>query len=304
MNVQQIKLQDIDTDVITNCRKNVNVDDLKESIQATGIQIPIGVVMQEGGRYGLVYGFRRFTACLQLGFETLPARIIESQEEADLLVMNLQENVSRQNLSPMEEALAIQRIVNAGRSVDDFRVALGWSKTIVTQRLALLEMSAPIQSALEKDTISVNQARAIQDAEENHHNSLIELAENGATTKSLKDEVESLKGFSPVEDDEITDFKFDDDEDEQSDDDFQKEIDREDAKAIAEANSNLVKSQLLDCGAKVIEDNHAWFSYQIAIDSIEFNRLSKAELGALVNAIQTLAGEHGLNAWGEGARRK
>lgn len=280
----------------------MNVDDLKESIQDSGIQIPIGVSIQENGRYGLIYGFRRFTACTELGMETIPARIVENKEEADLLVMNLQENVSRQNLSPMEEALAVQRIINAGRSVDQFRVALGWTKTIVTQRLALLEMSAPIQTALEKDTISVNQARAIQDADENHHDVLIELAENGGTVKALKEEVESLKGFSPVEDDEITDFKFDDDE--QSDEDFQKEIDREDAKALAEANSNLVKSQLLDCGAKVIEDNHAWFAYQIAIDSIEFNRLPKAELVALVNAIQTLAGEHGLNAWGEGVRRK
>lgn len=302
MNVQEINVQDIDTNLIVNCRKNVNVEDLKESIQDSGIQIPIGVSIQENGRYGLIYGFRRFTACTELGMETIPARIVENKEEADLLVMNLQENVSRQNLSPMEEALAVQRIINAGRSVDQFRVALGWTKTIVTQRLALLEMSAPIQTALEKDTISVNQARTIQDADENHHDVLIELAENGGTVKALKEEVESLKGFSPVEDDEITDFKFDDDE--QSDEDFQKEIDREDAKALAEANSNLVKSQLLDCGAKVIEDNHAWFAYQIAIDSIEFNRLPKAELVALVNAIQTLAGEHGLNAWGEGVRRK
>jgi len=302
MNVQEINVQDIDTNLIVNCRKNVNVEDLKESIQNSGIQIPIGVSIQEGGRYGLIYGFRRFTACSELGMETIPARIIANKEEADLLVMNLQENVSRQNLTPMEEALAMQRIINAGRDVEDFRVALGWTKTMVTQRLALLEMSEPIQTALEKDTISVNQARAIQDADENHHDTLIELAENGCTTKALKEEVESLKGFSPVEDDEITDFKFDDDV--QSDEDFQKEIDREDAKALAEANSNLVKSQLLDCGAKVIEDSHAWFAYQIAIDSIEFNRLPKAELVALVNAIQTLAGEHGLNAWGEGVRRK
>lgn len=302
MNVQDINVQDIDTNLIVNCRKNVNVEDLKESIQNSGIQIPVGVSIQEGGRYGLIYGFRRFTACSELGMETIPARIIGNKEEADLLVMNLQENVSRQNLTPMEEALAMQRIINAGRDVEDFRVALGWTKTMVTQRLALLEMSGPIQTALEKDTISVNQARAIQDADENHHDVLIELAENGGTVKALKEEVESLKGFSPVEDDEITDFKFDDDE--QSDEDFQKEIDREDAKALAEANSNLVKSQLLDCGAKVIEDNHAWFAYQIAIDSIEFNRLPKAELVALVNAIQTLAGEHGLNAWGEGVRRK
>ena len=43
MNVQDINLQDIDTDIIVNCRKNVSVDDLVESIRETGVQIPIGV---------------------------------------------------------------------------------------------------------------------------------------------------------------------------------------------------------------------------------------------------------------------
>lgn len=301
MNVQDINLQDIDTDIIINCRKSVSVDDLVESIRETGVQIPIGVCLQSNGRYGLIYGFRRYTACAKLALDTIPARIVDNQEQADLLVMNLQENVSRKNLTPMEEALAIQRIVNAGRDVDQFRTALGWSKTIITQRLGLLELSAPLQSALEKDSISVRQANTIQEAEENMHPELIELAENGCTARALKDEVESLTSFVPVEDD-TQELVLSDDEEE--DDGYLKEIEKEDAKALAEANSNLVKSSMLDVGAKVIEDQHAWFAFQIAINSIEFDRLPKAELGALVNAMNTLVGEHGLNAWGEGAMRR
>ena len=302
MNVQDINLQDIDTDIIVNCRKNVSVDDLVESVRETGVQIPIGVCLQENGRYGLIYGFRRYTACNELALDTIPARIVDNQEQADLLVMNLQENVSRKNLTPMEEALAIQRIVNAGRDVDQFRTALGWSKTIITQRLGLLELSAPLKSALEKDSISVRQANTIQEAEENMHPELIELAENGCTARALKDEVDSLSSFVPVEDDTQELVLSDDDNEE--DDNYLKEIEKEDAKALSEANSNLVKSSMLDVGAKCIEDQHAWFAFQIAINSIEFDRLPKAELGALVNAMNTLAGENGLNAWGEGAMRK
>ena len=301
MNVQEIELNNINTDLIVNCRKNANVDELVESIKDSGVQIPVGVCAQENGQYGLVYGFRRYTACIELGMERIPAQIMESYGEAKLLVMNLQENVSRKNLTPMEEALAVQRIINAGLDVDEFRSALGWSKTIITQRLALLELSMPIKVALEKDTISVGQARAIQDAEENHHDELIELAEKGCTAKSLKEEVDSLSSIKPIEDDSC-ELVLSDDDDEKYD--FDKELDKEDAKALAEANSNLIKSHLLDCGAKVLKDQHAWFAFHIAVQSIEFDRLPKAELGALVNATQSLSGEQGLDAWGEAAMRK
>ena len=103
--------------------------------------------------------------------------------------MNLQENVSRQNLSPMEEAYAIKRIIDAGKSVNEFRVALGWSKTLITQRLALLDMTLEVQDALDRDSITVMQARAINDADHHHHETLIKMAEEGATVRAIKDEL-------------------------------------------------------------------------------------------------------------------
>lgn len=304
MEIRNIALREIKKDLITNCRNSVNVEDLVESIGATGLQIPVGVSINDQGEYGLVYGFRRFSACEQLGWESIPARIVSSQDQADLLVMNLQENVSRQNLSPMEEAYAIQRIINAGKSVDEFRAALGWSKTLITQRLALLDMTLELQDALNRDTITVMQARTINEADHNHHEALITLAEEGATVRSLKDEIDQINRVGNEEEDLVLlttdDDLFVDDDD---DDDYDCDITVEDRKAAAEANSNLIKANLLDIGAKCLKDESAWFAYSVAINAIDFSKLPQGEIASLVNATQTLSGEYGLDAWGEAQRR-
>lgn len=301
MEIKQIPINEIKTDVIVNCRNVVEVEDLMESIQETGLQMPIGVTTTVDGEYGLVYGFRRLTACKNLGYESISARIVNTYGEAELLIMNLQENVSRKNLTPMEEAHAIQRIIEAGKSIDEFRAALGWSKTIVTQRLALLDMSLPLQDALEGDSISVNQARAICEADESHHDSLIKLAEGGCTAKALKDEIEQLERVGEVDDSEDL-VLVEDDEVIFTPEDDEKEIERENAKALAEANSNLILANLLDIGAKAIKDSSALFAYQVAIQSLDFSKLPKAELSSLFNAVNTLHGEYGLDAWGEHQR--
>jgi ParB family transcriptional regulator, chromosome partitioning protein len=301
MEIKNINIEDIDYSYIENCRTSIEVEDLRESIEATGLQTPIGVVLQGEGKFGLVYGFRRLNACSSLGWDTIPASIVSADNQADLLVMNLQENVSRQSLTPMEEAYAIKRIIDAGKDVDEFRAALGWSKTLITQRLGLLELSLEIQEALEEGKISVNQARAIDEAEHEHHGSLIVLAEEGTTVKSLKEEIEQLnRVISP--DDEVT-LVLDEDNDLLLDDEEDYDSSKEDAKALAEANSNLVKATLLDCGAKVLIGDSSWWAYQVAISSIDFSRLPSGELAAFVNAIQNLAGDHGLDAWGEGSKR-
>ena len=145
---KEIEIDNIKTNYIKNCRRTVNIDDLKESIEATGLQMPIGVVELDGGSYGLIYGFRRYTAIKELGHASISCRVLESQSESDLLLLNLQENVTRKNLTVMEEARAIRTIVDKGGDVETFRKKLGWSKTIITQRLAIFNMPENIQESL------------------------------------------------------------------------------------------------------------------------------------------------------------
>lgn len=306
MEIKQIPLQDIDPNHIVNCRKDLNIDALVESIKVSGLQTPLGVVELDNQKFGLVYGFRRFAALKQLQFNNVTCRLVENKTSSDLYIMNLQENVSRQNLNPMEEAEAIQRIIESGRDIDDFRQALGWSKTIVTQRLGLLELSDTIKEALQGDQISIRQAKVIDGADDNHHEILLGLAQEGATIQSLKNEIEQLKTVSSLvsQDDQALELTSEDEELTAPEDDVQELNDSlDDKKALQEADSNLVKATLLDCGAKAIKDDRAYFAFQVAINCVDFAKIPQAQLSALVNAVTTLGGEQGLDSWGESHHR-
>ena len=305
MKIQQIPLQKIQTDGIINCRKDLQVEDLKDSIQAVGMQTPVGVSLSPDNTPVLVYGFRRLEAMRQLGAEFITARVIEDSDPSHLYLLNLQENVTRKNLSPIEEAQAIQRLLDMGRVAEEFAPALGWSKTLITQRLSLLDLSDRVQDALHDDALSVRQAKVIDSANPEHQESLIELAREGATINAIKSELELLEMELPVEPDDDTLITPIDDEEFISD---TSEVglsgSSDDKKALAEANSNIVKATLLDCGAKSIIDDAAYFAFEVALNCVDFARLPNDQLDALVSAIGALGGEYGLNVWGESAKRQ
>ncbi len=302
MEVRSIELSTITVDHIVNCRKDLNVDDLMESINETGLQTPLGVCALVGGGYGLVYGFRRYEAMVKLGLDTAPCRVVSGLTNADLYIMNLQENVSRQNLNPIEEAEAIQRIINSGRTIESFRKALGWSKTLVTQRIGLLSLGEPIREALRGDLISVRQAKIVNEAPEEYQGALLSLAKDGATIKTMTQELSQLMSVGSLVEQDDEDTLFLEHDDEGVDDGIGVES-NEDRKALAEADSNMLKASLLDCGAVAIKDTQAYFAYQVAVNCVDFSRLPEGQRQALVSAINNLCGEHGLDAWGEAHKR-
>jgi len=80
---------------------------LMESIRARGVLEPVLVVRQEDGMYRLVVGERRFKACQMMGMETIPVRIVnQAGTKADVITMQLIENLERENLDPIDEAKA------------------------------------------------------------------------------------------------------------------------------------------------------------------------------------------------------
>lgn len=307
MRVQSVQLSSIRTDYIENCRsENDGISELVESIKSTGLQIPLGVVELGEDDYGLVYGFRRYAALTEIGATSVAVKIVESSDTTDLYVINLQENVARSSLNPMEEARALKKIIDLGRDLEECRAALGWSKTICTQRLSLLDLSQKVQEALSDNKLSIKQARIVDEADEAHQDALIRLAEQGATVKSLLDESEILHDITredPEERLELSDDEFELPVDDDEDEDFLEDIANDERKVLKEAEANLVKSTLLDCGAKAIKDSKAYFAFQVAVNCVEFDKLPDTQLAALVNAVNTLAGEFGLDAWGEAVHR-
>lgn len=302
--IKTINIEDITSADLVNCRDSYeDVSDLIESMGATGLQMPIGVT-KTGDSFGLVYGFRRLHAAKSLGWHEIEARILQANTEADLLILNLQENVTRRNLTPIEEANAIKRILDAGKSEAEIQSALGFTKTLITQRIALLTMSEEIQNALKEDGISVGQARAISEAPSSHQERLIELAKCGATTKAIRQESDLLNDLM------VSSFMSEEIQDQES---FDDRIDHETGEVHdsietyvdegVESLDSSIKSSLLDLLATLLDDPRQISEIGIAIRSIDFNALLVKDASLLDNALASVTETSPQDTWGAFVRK-
>lgn len=134
--------------------------ELLASIKEKGIIQPIIVRPKEEG-YELIAGERRWRAAKQLGLTHLPA-IIKDVDDAEALQLALIENLQRQDLNPLEEAVAYQRLLNEFNFTQEkIGEVVGKNPSSVSNTLRLLKLPAEIQDALRKGVIAMGHARAI-----------------------------------------------------------------------------------------------------------------------------------------------
>lgn len=145
-------------------RREFATEELKElaqSIRERGLITPITVTKQ-GNDYILVAGERRLRACKQLGLETIPTyfRTVESDEE--LMELALIENVQRENLNPIEEAMAYRALIERyGLSQETVAERIGKKRSTIANSLRLLKLPQEIRESLIQNEISSGHARAI-----------------------------------------------------------------------------------------------------------------------------------------------
>ncbi len=141
------------------------LDELTQSIRKNGLITPI-TVTEDGDGYILVAGERRTRACKQLGLTTIPAyfRSVESDEE--LMELALIENVQRENLNPVEEAMAYRALIERyGLSQEVVAERIGKKRSTITNSLRLLKLPQEIRDSLVANEISPGHARAILQAD-------------------------------------------------------------------------------------------------------------------------------------------
>jgi ParB family chromosome partitioning protein len=129
-----------------------HLDELAESIQAYGLLQPIVVRAQEDGRFEVIAGHRRLAAVQSLGWSAVPA-IVRAADEGDAFLLALIENLQRDDLTPREEAEALEILVRErGMSTRQVAQAVKRSASYVSRRLRVFEdpVLAPLvlQSAL------------------------------------------------------------------------------------------------------------------------------------------------------------
>ena len=134
--------------------------ELAQSIRSQGLLQPV-VVRRLNGGYELVAGERRWRAAQMAGLEQIPAIVREVPDEA-ALVMALIENVQREDLNPMEEAAAVQRLVDEFKMTHEQAAdAVGRSRSATSNLLRLLKLVKPVQDMLMRGALEMGHARAL-----------------------------------------------------------------------------------------------------------------------------------------------
>lgn len=135
--------------------------ELGKSIQEFGIIQPITLRQMEDGYYQIISGERRWRASQQVGLTKIPAYIRTADDE-NMMEMALVENIQRQDLNPIEIALAYQKLIDQyNLTQDQLSDKVGKSRTAIANFIRLLKLPAPVQLALQDHSIDQGHARAL-----------------------------------------------------------------------------------------------------------------------------------------------
>lgn len=136
------------------------LEDLANSIRSQGIIQPL-IVRPIGNKYEIVAGERRWRAAQLAGLSEVPVIVRQIPDEAAIAIA-LIENIQRENLNPVEEAVALERLIKefemTHQQVAD---AVGKSRTTVTNLLRLLALPDEVKAMLERGVLEMGHARAL-----------------------------------------------------------------------------------------------------------------------------------------------
>lgn len=137
-----------------------SIEGLAESIKENGLLQPISV-RKNGNKYELIAGERRYRACLHIGRKEIEA-IIYDMSDDESAKLALIENIQREDLNAIEQALAMQRIMHQeGLTQEDLAGMLGYQQSTVANKLRLLRLPEYIKNAVSHGVITERHARAL-----------------------------------------------------------------------------------------------------------------------------------------------
>jgi ParB family chromosome partitioning protein len=154
------------------------IEELSRSIRAHGVIQPIVVRRAEGG-YEIVAGERRWRASRRAGLQRVPI-VVRDIPESRLLAAALIENIQREDLNPIEEAVAYRRLADEfGLTQEQIAESVGKDRSSVANVVRLLKLPAPVRDLVASDALSMGHARA-----------LLGLADEALQVRLAKDVVE------------------------------------------------------------------------------------------------------------------
>src|SRR5256886_17259777 len=137
------------------------LDELALSIKASGVIQPVVVRRGLAGRWQLIAGERRWRAARQAGLDRIPA-VVREATDSESLELALVENLLREDLNPMEEAEAYQKLLaEFAWTQEELAQRIGKDRTSIANSLRLLRLPEEIQTDLRSGRLTMGHARAL-----------------------------------------------------------------------------------------------------------------------------------------------
>jgi len=171
------------------------LQELTDSIREIGIIQPITLRETANGKYQIIAGERRWRASMRAQMKTIPAYIRTVNDES-LMEMALIENIQRQDLNPVEIALAYQQLIEQyGLTQEKLAEKVGKKRVTVTNFLRLLKLPAPIQVGLRNKSIDTGHARALLaiDDPKQQIKAFNEIVNKGFSVRKVEEMVKKIK---------------------------------------------------------------------------------------------------------------
>lgn len=179
-------------------RKEISGEKIKElaqSIKASGLIQPV-VVRRAGEGYQLVVGERRYLACKELGWQKISAAV-KVLSDNDMATVALIENLQRENLNYIEEALGyVSLMKNFSMTQENLAKRLGKSQSTIANKIRLLKLSDKIRKLLMDNGLTERHARALLkiESEEEQLKMISEISERGLTVSQAEKRIERESG--------------------------------------------------------------------------------------------------------------
>lgn len=190
-------------------RKNFDEDaliELSESIKQFGVLQPL-LVQDKKGYYEIIAGERRWRAAKLAGLKEVPV-IIKDLTEQEVVEIALIENIQRENLNPIEEAIAYKRLLTEfNLKQDEVAERVSKSRTAVTNSMRLLKLNEKVQQMVIDDMLSTGHARAllgIEDQEKQYQTAQkifdekLSVRETEKLVKKIQQEKDDVKSAKEV----------------------------------------------------------------------------------------------------------
>ena len=182
------------------------LEDLASSIKEHGIIQPL-VVRETTKGYELIAGERRLRASKMVGLEKVPC-LIKDISERDAAIVGLVENIQRERLNHIDEAMGYKEISEKfNLSPEEIGLLVGKSRAHVSNILRLTNLSDTVYQALKEEKVSMGQVRPLINLEFNLQNSILnEIISLKLSSRAVEDKVRDLSS-EKISDQEVTHYK-------------------------------------------------------------------------------------------------